>query len=71
MSATPFNTFGIFKCIAKELAHILQKSEGPLKFGFLPLLGAFLGVEEVVCDNILDTRTHVRFIVCKLTLVIN
>ena len=43
------NTFRIFKCIAKELAHIPQKSEGPLEFGFLPLLGAFLGVKEVIC----------------------
>ena len=49
-SATPFlNNFRIFYCMAKELAHILQKLEGPLEFGFLPLLGAFLGVKEVVC----------------------
>ena len=56
----------LLKCIAKELAHILQKSEGLLEFGFLPLLGAFLGV-EVVLDDILNTRTNTRTFYCLQT----
>ena len=36
------------KRIAKEQAHILQKSDGPLSFGFLPFLAVFFGVKEVV-----------------------
>ena len=35
------------KQVAKELVHILPKSEGPLNSAF-PLLAAFLGVEEVI-----------------------
>jgi len=66
------------KQIPKELGHILHlshqiniKPEGTLDFDFLPLLAAFLGVEEVVSDDILDTQTHVCDVVCKLILVIN
>ena len=57
MSATPFNTFGIFKCTAKELVHILQKSEGPLEFGVLPLLGVFLELKKS-SDTTFSTHEH-------------
>jgi len=68
MSTTPCNTFGInfpqicktsYQDSHKKQAHILQKLEGLLDFGFLPLSAAFFGVEEVVSHDILNIRMHV------------
>ena len=55
--------------LPKQIANILQKSEGPLDFGFHTLLTPFLGV-EVVWDDTLNTQIHI-YVVCKLILVIN
>ena len=57
LSSRLCSTFGLY-CHRKanELAHILQKSEELFDFGFLPLLAAFLGVEEVIRDNNLSTQ---------------
>ena len=69
------STFGIYcQQIAKKekkIAHILQKSEQLFDFGFLPILVAFLGVEEVAWDDIPDIRTPARIDICKLILVNN
>ena len=58
------------KRIAKEHPHILQKSEGPLDFGFLSLFGGFLGVEEVVSSLTPISIKNARVVVTTRVVVL-